>query len=546
MKQTIKEFLREQLDAVADGVEFDVLVSPNPQFGDYSTNIAFVLAKREGKTPVDVAQALKDELMTDKMAEVAIIEIAPNGFLNFFLNQEFLQQQLASISADDSYGNNDSMKGKTVMVEYTDPNPFKLFHIGHLMSNTIGETIARLHEAAGAKVIRANYQGDVGMHTAMAVWGMKQGLDYLGPAYAAGAKAYKEDPKAKEEIESINKKIYDKSDPEINELYEKGRQGSLDYFETVYKKLGTKFDHYFFESEVADEGMALVKSHPDVFVPGENGAIVFKGEDHGLHTRVFINSQGLPTYEAKELGLNEKKFNLYHPDLSIIVTANEVNEYFKVLLKAMSLVLPDVATKTKHIGHGVMRLPTGKMSSRTGDVVTADSLIEQTMAKLPDTTPEENREKIAVGAIKYSILKQSPGHDIIFDFEKSLAVKGDAGPYLQYTYARLNNIVAKAGGGQAAASNPASLTEPSELSLLRELLRFPDIVRESVDELAPQHLVTYLLQLTVTANQFYEQVRVLEESDKDKQSARLSLVGAVARTLKSGLNILGIETLDRI
>ena len=335
------------------------------------------------------------------------------------------------------------------MVEFTDPNPFKLFHIGHLMSNTIGESIARLYEALGARVLRVNWQGDVGIHIAMAVWAIKAGkvgnipaddapimdrVNYLGRAYTAGSLAYRDGgPKIKAEIEAVNAEIYAKDNSEVVEIYNKGKTWSLDYFEEIYKRLGTKFDHYFFESEIGPIGLEIVKQNPEVFKESE-GAIVFKGEEYGLHTRVFVNSKGLPVYEAKELGLNKTKFDLYHPELSIIITGNEINEYFKVLLKVMSLIMPEVAEKTRHIGHGMMRLTTGKMSSRTGDVVTADALIEQTKAKLKDkesvkplltrkngkTPPRPSPS----GAIKYSILKQSPGKDIVFDFEKSLAIKG--------------------------------------------------------------------------------------------------------------------------
>ncbi len=187
--------------------------------------------------------------------------------------------------------------------------------------------------------------------------------------------------------------------------------------------------------------------------------MIFRGEQYGLHTRVFINSQGIPVYEGKELGLNRIKFDLYHPDLSIIITGNEIVDYFKVLMKAMELTIPDVAASTRHVPHGMLRLPSGKMSSRTGDVITAESLLDQVKAKLAERvsaradelSPDEREaatEAIAIGAIKYSILKQSPGQDIIFDFDKSLSVEGDSGPYVQYAYARLKSILRKASRSQ--------------------------------------------------------------------------------------------------
>lgn len=554
----IKVWLKDKIQQYYPDFEFEVLIPPDEKMGDYSVNLAFVLAKKNGTSPADEGKKILKKFLADREfgERFGSIEFAAPGFVNLFLKKEFLHEQLLKISKDERFGLNERLKGKIVMVEYTDPNPFKLFHIGHLMSNAIGEAIARLYEASGAKVLRVNYQGDVGLHVAKAIWGMKYGgksmpekndsldkkMEFLGYAYAYGSAAY-ENPEFKTKIEEINDKIYKKDDDKIQELYEKGRKWSLEYFETIYEKLGTKFDHYFFESETGSDGLDIVKKHPDIFVESD-GAIVFKGEEYDLHTRVFINSKGLPTYEAKELGLNKKKFDLYSPDLSVIVTGNEIFGYFKVLLKAMELVMPDVAAKTRHVPHGMLRLPTGKMSSRTGDVITADSLIEQIKAKLPESDDVSVNEKIAIGAIKYSILKQSPGHDVIFDFEKSLSVKGDAAPYLQYTYARLNSIVAKA--GQKPTSDFIDLSEPVELALIKRVLKLPDVVMESSEEIAPQHLALYLYELANDASRFYESVRVLDDDNTERRNARLMLVETVATVLKCGLNVLGIETPERV
>ena len=216
----------------------------------------------------------------------------------------------------------DIKKGQKILVEFTDPNPFKLFHIGHLMSNAIGESISRFYEAMGAKVIRVTWQGDVGIHIAKAVWDLRRiyrdsdmaiyrnlRVSELGEAYARGARAYEENEDAKKEIEQVNKKIYDRSDAEINKIYDAGKRASLEYFENIYKKLGSKFDRYFFESELGSKGAEIVKQHPEVFEQSE-GAVVFRGEKYGLHTRVFINSSGLPVYEAKNLTKGQKLFGL--------------------------------------------------------------------------------------------------------------------------------------------------------------------------------------------------------------------------------------------
>ncbi len=518
IKQLIQNLIAKATGQKPEEVKIEK--PPKAEFGDYAVFV--------GKE----AEAISHKLSAISVPEIEKIE-AKAGFVNFFLSTEFVQSELARLAHGQSSIVNSPLAGKTVMVEYTDPNPFKLFHIGHLMSNAIGEAIARLHEAVGAKVLRVNYQGDVGMHVAKAIWAKGD--------YVAGSKAYDENSEAKAEIELVNKKIYDKSDPEINALYDQGRKASLEYFEKQYQRLGTKFVHYFFESEMAPVGIEIVKAHPDIFVPSE-GAIVFKGEEYGLHTRVFINSQGLPTYEAKELGLNQEKFRLYHPDLSIIVTGNEIKAYFQVLMEAMKLVIPDVAAKTRHLPHGMLRLPTGKMSSRTGNVITTDDFIEQVKAKT-------GSEETAIGAIKYSILKQGIGNDIVFDFEKSLAVNGDSGVYLQYTFARLQSILEKSQEPSTKSqTNFNELNHRAELNIIKHLIEFPDAIAKSARDFAPNHLALYLYELANKANAFYEQVRILvdDPTSLKLRGVRLILVHTTATILKRGLDILGIAAPGKI
>jgi len=434
----IREQIEEILAKVApEGTTVELSVPEREEFGHYATSLAMKMAGRRltqidtqinadgcarGPTrtgpltnadkgtggAMQIAEELKAKI--EKIAPKGFfekVEVAPPGFINFWVTEKAAQKEFAEIAQNERYGSLELLRGKRVMVEYTDPNPFKQFHIGHLMTNMIGESIARLHEAAGAEVVRVTWQGDVGVHVASSVWGiMRLGNEmpsesaalaekaaFLGKAYATGATAYREDPTAKAEIDAINKKIYERSDAEINKLYDEGRHWSLEYFETMYARLGSKFVRYFFESEEGPKGLALVKAHPEVFTESQ-GAVIFKGEDYGLHTRVFINAQGIPTYEAKELGLNQEKFKLFHPDLSVIVTGNEINEYFRVLMKAMELVLPEVAAKTKHIGHGMLRLPTGKMSSRTGKVITAESLIDDIKEAVGPISTLRNKRRL--------------------------------------------------------------------------------------------------------------------------------------------------------
>ena len=520
--------------------------------GDWATNVALRYAKQAGISPLILAEKIVSGL--GKIEGMKSAKIAGPGFLNFELEpNEIWNGVTQAISEPESWGKNDSQKGKRVMVEYTDPNPFKEFHIGHLMSNTIGESIARLFEYAGASVSRANYQGDVGPHVAKAIWGAKKlGVDpndaqALGRAYSEGSNAYENDEVAKKEIDSLNGKIYDRRDAEINAIYDAGREASLKHFEDIYKLLGTKFDFYFFESETAPKGIALVRAHKSVF-PESDGAIVYKGEEVGLHTRVFITSKGLPTYETKDLGLLEMKAEKWPFDLSITVTANEQNEYFQVVQAAIAEVLPELAPKVKHISHGMMRLASGKMSSRTGDVITGESLIaelkERATARAHESRADDANklaEQIAISAVKYQILRQASGRDIIFDRERALSLDGDSGPYLQYAHARAEQVVERARSEGITGKLDLS-AEPNAISRL--VTRFPEVVLYSAKELEPHLLTNFLIELASAFNSWYAQVHILDGTNEAPH--KVAIVDAVRATLKNGLWLLGISAPDKM
>ncbi|HYC83246.1 MAG TPA: arginine--tRNA ligase [Candidatus Paceibacterota bacterium] len=543
------------------GVEAETVNLEHPTdltHGDYATNVALAYAKKTGQNPRDLALKIAEELSRQSHEYVEKVEIAGPGFINFFLSSKFFAKSVREIlEKGDKYGHSIHVSGSKTIVEYTDPNPFKEFHIGHLMSNTIGEAVSRIIEAGGAEVKRACYQGDVGAHVAMAVWGLlKEGgepsvISVLAKAYAAGARAYKTDESAKAEITEINKKIYDRSDERINQLYDQGRKLSLDYFETIYQRLGTKFDYYFFESIAGPFGAEVVKSNVGPVFTQSDGAVVFRGEDYGLHTRVFINSQGLPTYEAKELGLSKVKHDTYPYDLSIVVTGNEVNEYFKVLLKTMELVFPELAAKTRHVSHGMLRLPTGKMSSRTGDVITAESLLTEVEGlvrkkisdrDLPAQEKDEIARAVSVGAIKYSILKQAAGRDIIFDFEKSLSFEGDSGPYLQYAHTRTASILVKA---REAGIGPKVPIETEKNEVIRLAYRFPEVIEEAGKDLSPHVIATYLIQLAAAFSGWYAETKIVDPANP-ASAERVALAAAVGQVLKNGLGLLGIAAPNKM
>jgi len=542
-------------------VDFVVEHPKDESNGDWSSNVVLVMAGKMEGNPRELAEKLVTKLQCDTQlsskVEVAKIEVAGSGFINFWLRDEYLVSEAEKVGRDEWERR---LTGKKVIVEYTDPNPFKEFHIGHLMSNTIGEAIARLLVAEGAQVKRANYQGDVGMHVAKSVWGMRKKMEqegvklteleekpikerqqWMGQAYALGAAAYEEKDETKEEITQINQAVYTQSDPEITALYKAGREWSLSYFETIYARLGTKFDEYFFESEAGKVGLTVVEEGlaKGVLELGEGEAVVYKGEKDGLHTRVFRNQRGLPTYEAKDLGLARTKYKRYPYDVSYIVTANEITEYFKVVLLVMSKLYPELAKKTVHLPHGVMKLPTGKMSSRTGKVVTGESLLDELktvvlkkMGVREIAGKEKVADQVAVGALKWTVLKQTVGRDIVYEPAQMTNLEGETGAYVQYTYVRARAVLEKVGGWEEKEGQERMQEEVK--GLVRWLVRYPETVIQAAEDKAPRELAGYLYELASRFNGFYNDKRIA--GDKEREW----VTGIVAKVLERGLLILGI------
>src|SRR6185369_48640 len=420
---TLKDGITAELKNVLEQLNLSELSATvdypaDPKHGDYSSNVALVAAKKQGKNPVELAESIAEKLRGLNSKIIEKIDVVRPGFINFWIKQEVLQERM-----QEDISIPETEKGKKIVVEYTDPNPFKEFHIGHLYSNVVGESIARLDEAVGATVWRADYFGDVGMHVAKSLWGLLKKFDedkiaiadlakkslheriaYFGQAYALGATAYEEVDSAKEAMKELNflcfkaaqevvlstfneqpQVDYDRfikegsyQYEEIKELYKIGREWSLAYFETIYERLGTKFAGYYPESRTGEFGYGMVMEglKKDVFEKGEGGAIIFPGSKYGLHERVFINSLGLPTYETKDFGNAVVKQKDFAYDKSVIVTGNEINDYFHVVIKALSLLYAELGEKTFHLGHGMVRLPEGKMSSRTGKIKTGESLLD--------------------------------------------------------------------------------------------------------------------------------------------------------------------------
>lgn len=580
-----------------------ISISEKAQFGDYSSNIALQIAKQEHKnsyhSPVEVANAIIEALDHPKFLER--IEVAGPGFLNFFIKDDEIVKILTNTEDQDAL--TDPEDEKKIIVEYCDPNTHKMLHIGHLLQLTLGEAMARLYEYQGHEVYRTNYGSDIGPTVAKCLWGvskldqeykeaqtgsLRQKAEFLGKAYAYAHAEYEKSLEIKEEVDQITNKLYQRA-PEILDLWHETKDWSLGYFETMYSAFDTLFDKRINESEIDQEGKRIVEENIGQVFVRDAGAVIFEGEKHNLHNRVFINSKGNPTYEGKEVGLASKYQEFYQFDQLNIFSHKEQDDYFKVVIKANELLFPHLKGKINHISYGEVRLPSGKMSSREGNIVAAEDILEEVKAKIKEISPELDDLsilKLAVGAIKFSFLKYSVVSDIVYDVEESVSIHGDTGPYVMYVYARIQSILRKAAGNRAMdfeaeededqdqeeeiaqdiaaerqsdaaakktkslkAQDPtlssfdASSLEPEERELLRLLEYFELTAEKAIVKFSPNELIKYLLGLTKAFNAFYEKHTVIGSKQQD---FRLLLVRRVAETIKLGMYLLGIETVDKM
>lgn len=561
IKTTLKRIVRTEWPGFDVG-KIEVSYPKDKDFGDLTTNVAMTLASHAKKSPIEIASHIVKLLDSHiaKNDDVERVEVIQPGYINFHLSKKYFAQAVRIILKEkEDWGKSDSLKGKVFLAEHTDPNLLKEFHIGHMMTNAIGESLGRVARFCGAQVKQVTFQGDVGLHVAKTLWGMKELKNemprgdsdiwekqaFMGRCYAWGERNYSEEKNnnAKKEIIEINKIVY--SGKEIDD-YKKGKEWSLEYFEKIYKILGSKFDHYFLESETFRDGERIVKENVGKVFEKSQGAIIFPGSEFNLHDRVFINSENLPTYEAKDIGLFHKKWEKYNPDISLTITGSEQREYFQVVKKAAGMINTEWEEKTIHVAHGTLRLASGKMSSRKGEIVRAKKWIDDTseiiLGKMKNDEikdKEDVAKKIAIAAIKYSILKVMAGKDIVYDEEKSVSFEGDSGPYLQYTYVRANSIFRDIQNIQDVQS------VKNVPKVGKTVLKFPEIVEKSLSDYSPHHLANYLHELASEFNSFYAHTRVLDEKNPDYQY-NLALTKAVRATLKNGLYLLGIETVERM
>ncbi len=532
----------------------------NETYGEYATNIALKL--RGGR---QLAEKIVNLINGDEgfVREVGAAQVDGPGFINFCVPPASLYATVVNgLQKGEDWGKNHVLAGRKQMVEFAHPNTHKELHVGHMRTLITGEALARLFENAGATVFRANYQGDIGPHVAKAIWGtlrlMKlRGISWddaeqlddvakahlLGEGYVEGNRGYEE---FKGEIDELNKKLYVK-DADLWQIYQRTRQWSLDYYKSFYERFGTKFDRLFFESDVAERGKELVLENEGKLFERSEGAVIFDGEKYGLHKRVFVTADGNPTYEGKEMALAFEQYRQFAFDLCVHVVANEQTGYFAVVLKAIELLEPKFAGKEYHLPMGMVNLVGRKISSRTGDVLTVDGLLDEVKENLPVRKSPDIDEAVTLAAVKYSVLKVNPKQNVAFDIKQSVDTEGNSGPYIQYTYARALSVLAKADAEKYTSSLESDQEfNPLEVGLVRWLSRFEEVTSGAALDMNPSLVCAYAYELATRFNTFYNQHSILGADNSASVELRLTLTKAVAQVLENSLKLLAITPLKRM
>lgn len=561
----IRKWLQFELAKHYPDVKFEVLIPPDPKMGDYSTNIAFALAKREGKNPSEAASGVAEKFAYAEFFER--IEVAKPGFVNFYLKADFLRSELKRIHEHRAHcGKSDLGGDKTVIVEYPSINVAKPPHVGHLRSAVIGDALANAHDALGYRVIRWDYVGDWGTQfgkliAAYKLWGSERELQekpvqtLLG-LYVRFHKELETNPELEQKGRDEFLKL-EEGNEENRRLWSWFRELSLSEVKLLYRELGIRTDVTKGESDYEQQMMLVVfeLGKKGIAVDSPEGGVIVPLEKYDLPPALIRKTDGASLYITRDVASLKDRIDNFSPEKVLYVVANQQTLHLAQLAAiAKELELP---TEVIHVKYGLVLGDDGKkFSTREGNVVTLQEVMDKITALAADVVKQKNPElpaerikeiahAVGIGALKYNDLKQNPYSDIVFDWKAMLDLSGNSGPYLQYTYARLANILEKS-GQKEFSGDPAMLKEPEELALVRHLLDFSDAIENCAQLYALSGLALYLYELAVRANRFYEAHRVLDDDDAGRKLARLMLVQTVAAVIERGLNLLGIEALKKI
>ncbi len=547
---------------------------PDPEMGDYAFP-CFQLARQFRKAPPAIAAELAEQWAASGASTPGMEQVRAVGpYLNFTIAPGALASEILPALADGSaFSTAPAETRERVMIEFSQPNTHKGFHVGHLRNVALGDALCRIFRYNGYEVVGANYIGDVGTHIAKCLWYYQrfneeappeqQRGEWLGELYTKATLLLEDAPADQRETYQLEvREILQKlegGDPELDTIWQETRQWSLDDFEEIYKWLGVHFDRIFFESEVDDEGKEIVlQGEQGNMFQVSDGAIGIDLEDEKLGFFLLLKSDGTTLYSTKDLALAKRKFEQYGIDRSIYVVGAEQTLHFKQVFATLRKMGYEQAELCHHLPYALVMLPDGKMSSRAGNVILFSQLREKILNSLrtqhfqarqgewPDAEIEETSRRVAIAALKYGMLAQDPAKNIIFSMEDWLKTEGDTGTYLVYAYVRICSIVRQLGIEPSAEADCSLLVHPNEKALSRRLLDFNRVVWSAGEQFKPSLLAHALYGLARDFSRAYTTCSVKHAETPDLQHARLLLFHGVAETLKQGLDLLGIAPPERL
>jgi len=559
-----KQKLIKSLSQILDKKVSDKEIScpPNLELGDFSYP-CFALAKEKQQSPAALAKELATQIKIDFVEKVQAV----GPYLNFFIKDEEIAKE---VLVKHKLLHAEPTK-KKVMIEYSQPNTHKEFHVGHLRNVCLGASLVNIFRELGDEVVAANYIGDTGVHVAKCLWNLTKNHaedtlpankgEFLGQVYAEAVAKLDAEPELAKEVSSLQHEL-EEANPEsqIFKLWEETKEWSLESFRRIYDLLDVRFDVWFWESEEERAGRPLIEKlleeNKIPEIKRSEGAVIADLREYGLEVLVLIKSDGNVLYGTKDLPLGKKKFDQFEVDKSVYIVDNRQSLYLKQIFKLLDLL--GYQDKEKfHVAYDFVTLPEGAMASRKGNVVTFESFFDDVLHLASEETAKRHSDwdkekilevssKITLAAIKFWMLKYDNNSVIVFDKTKALAFDGDTGPYLLYTIARINSILEQNTEIIDKLDIDFSLVkESSERKLIRQLSQFQEYVELSAAEYSPTRMCTYLLQLAQNFNNFYHNCPVLK-SEEPVKLMRLALINKVRATLIFGLELLNIKTIKEM
>ena len=551
--------LKKELPEILDILTYP----PTLKFGDYSFP-CFSLAKEMKMNPVKIAEKILKILKDKNSDSDPIKKITIKGaYLNFYIDRkDYVEKILGNILKKGLKYGKEPKKNNRIIIEFPAPNTNKPLHLGHVRNMTIGESMSRILEHTGNTIIRVNMNNDRGVHICKSMlaykkWGKnkspnKKSDHFVGDFYALFNKKFKQNPSLDNEIKKMLKK-WEEKDPKTRALWEKMNKWALDGFKETYKTYGIKYDKEYFESDYYMKGKEVVEEglKKGIFQKREDGTVIIDLKDKGLDEKVVLRADGTSVYITQDLYLAKLKDKDFNVNGSIYVVGNEQKYHFQVLFEIFKKMNLSFADSSFHLAYGMVNLPEGKMKSREGTVVDADDLLlelknlikEQMIkhrSKLTEKNFEEKSLKIALGSIKYSLLKTDIFGDMIFDPKKSIEFEGNTGTYLQYSYARANSILRKAPNIKTKL-NIVENPNIKEIRLVKKLENFQKVVGKSAKTLNPSILAHYSYDLAKLFNEYYHAYKII---GSNQESFRLNLIKAFKIVFKNSINLLGIDELN--